>query len=328
MKIIVTGATGFLGKRIAFRLKELGHHVVGLGRNHEAGKVLTDALISFVNVDLTHKDETIAALNGAEWVVHSAGLSSVWGAPLAFQSANVTAVENILEGCFHNGVKRIVHISTPSLYFDFQHKFNITESDPLPQTFVNHYAASKKRGEELVQKAAENDLETVILRPRGIFGPGDTSIFPRILSAMKRNNLPLIDEGKALMDITYVDNVVDAVVLALNTDRAKGQVYNITNDQPLTFKELLRLLSDKLNIPLNTKNISFNKAYYSALAIEWLFRVLRLKSEPPITSYGVGLVSKSMTFDITKAKQELNYKPNISIEQGFDFFAKWWNSSC
>ncbi len=138
----------------------------------------------------------------------------------------------------------------------------------------------------------------------------------------------LINQGKAVMDITYVDNVVDAILLALHAPNIEGQSYNITNDEPKTFIDLLQLLSDKTQCPLKTRNISFKTAYYSAKILESIYRWLRLENEPPITCYGVGLISKSMTFDISKAKKELGYHPKVSINDGLETFAKRWRTQC
>ncbi len=325
-KIVVTGATGFLGKKLVYTLKAMNLNPVALGRNQSIGNQFINDGIPFLSLDLTDKEKTISAFTDAEYVINCAGLSSVWGAQSEFTKANVVAVKNVIEGCQINGIKRLIHISTPSLYFDYSDRYDLTEESPLPSRFVNNYAQSKKEGEVLIQEAHYMGLPTVILRPRGIFGPGDTAIFPRILTAMKKNKLPLIEQGRALMDITYVDNVVDSIILAMESENIEGQIYNITNGEPRTFINLLQMLSGKLEIPLRTKNISFRSAYYSSLLIESLYRAFRIKKEPPITCYGVGLVSKSMTFDIRKAQKELGYAPKISIEKGMDIFALWWRS--
>jgi nucleoside-diphosphate-sugar epimerase len=313
---------------LVYTLKRLKYSPIALGRNRSIGELFIPDGIPFISVDLTNREETIEAFRGADYVIHCAGLSSVWGAKSEFHKANVMAVKHVIEACQIHHIKRLIHISTPSLYFDYQDKYNLTECDLLPKTCVNDYASSKKEGENLVQQAFHRGLPIVILRPRGIFGPGDTTIFPRILSAMDRKMLPLINEGKSVMDITYVDNVVDAIILAMHARNIEGQVYNITNDEPKSFIELLQLLSEKMQLPLKTRNISFKKAYYSAKVVECVYRLLRLKKEPPITCYGVGLVAKSMTFDINKAKKELGYQPRVSIEEGLDAFAAWWRAPC
>lgn len=327
-KIGVTGATGFLGKRLVYALKRLKYSPIALGRNRSIGEQFIQDDIPFISVDLTNREETIDAFNDIDYVIHCAGLSSVWGAKSEFNKANVIAVTHVIKACQIHHIKRLVHISTPSLYFDYQDKYDLKESDSIPKKLVNDYASSKKKGEDLIQKAFCEGFPTVILRPRGIFGPGDTSIFPRILSAMDRKILPLINEGTAKMDITYVDNVVDAIILALHVQHIEGQIYNITNDEPKTFIKLLQLLSNKTQLPLRTRNISFKTAYYSAKVMEAFYRLLRLKNEPPITCYGVGLVSKSMTFDISKAKKELGYQPKISIDESLEIFADWWRARC
>lgn len=327
-KIAVTGATGFLGRRLVYALKRLNYSPIAIGRNQTIGQQFTKDQIPFIAVDLTDREATIQAFEDVDYIIHCAGLSSVWGASSAFTLANEVAVKHVIEASQIHHIKRLVHISTPSLYFDYQDKYNLTESDPFPKKMVNEYARSKKEGEDLIQNAFSNGLPTVILRPRGIFGPGDTSIFPRILSAMEKKKLPLINEGKAVMDITYVDNVVDAIILAMLAKSVEGQSYNITNDDPKAFMELLQLLSDKMQLPLKIKKVSFKTAYFSAKIMEGFYRLLQLKKEPPITCYGVGLVSKSMTFDITKAKTELGYQPKISICEGIDLFACWWRSQC
>lgn len=329
MRVIVTGATGFLGKRLVYKLRDTGYQPIAMGRNQTVGDQLVKDDIPFVPIDLTNRCDVIESLRGADQIVHCAALSSVWGKEEEFYRANVAAVSHILEACRINGVEKLIHISTPSVYFDYKDKYDIKETDPLPSTFVNAYAKSKKDAEDLVNQACAKGFSTIILRPRGIFGPGDTSLFPRLLTAMNNQGLPLINGGKALMDITYVDNVVDAITLSLTKEtKDPHQIYNITNGEPKTFIELMSLLGQKMQIPIKTRNMSFNRAYYSAKALEWAFRSFNIKKEPPVTCYSVGLLAKSMTLDITKARKELGYYPKISIEEGLEEFARWSKASC
>lgn len=321
MKVYVTGATGFLGKAVVFKLKALGHHPFTIGRNRSIGQTFTDKQIPFISLDLTCRYEVLKNFEGADVVINCAGLSSVWGKKSEFHKANVDAVSNVIEACHLHQVRKLVHISTPSIYFNSQDRFNLTENSPLPDQFINDYASSKKEGEDLVQGAFEDGLSTTILRPRGIYGPGDTALFPRLLKAIEKKMLPLINEGNALMDITYVDNVVDAIILAMeNNSITNGQAYNITNDDPKTFAYLMELLSAKMNIPFKGKHIPYWKAHAAASIMEMTYRLLRITKEPPLTCYSVGLLAKSMTFDISRAKNELGYRPQVSIEEGFDIF--------
>ncbi len=328
MTIAVTGATGFLGKKVVERLARSGRTVLALGRNKAIGEQLITIGIPFKSVDLTNKAEVILALKHAKAIIHCAGLSTVWASKSEFEQANVLAVEHVLEAAKMHQIDKLVHISTPSIYFDYTPKLQLTENSPLPKQFVNEYAHSKWLGEQLVRQAALGGLPAIILRPRGLFGPGDTALFPRVLKALKRNMLPLINGGEAIIDLTYIENVVDAALLALEAKSAQGQAYNITNDEPQTFRELLQQLSSCIGLSFKTKRVSYRKAYAAAKVLESVYRLLGLRTEPPLTCYGVGLVSTSMTFDISKAKNELQYKPAYTIQDGFQAFSSWYKACC
>ena len=144
-KVVVTGATGFLGKKVIYALKRLNYSPIALGRNRSIGEQFVQDAIPFISVDLTNREETIKAFEGIDYVIHCAGLSSIWGPKSAFIKANVVAIEHVVEACHIHQIKRLVHISTPSLYFDYQDKYNLTEADLIPKKFVNDYASSKKK---------------------------------------------------------------------------------------------------------------------------------------------------------------------------------------
>src|SRR5262245_20109584 len=172
MRTVVTGATGFLGGHVVAALRAAGHSVVATGRTRSAGAKLLACGADFHPADVADHDAIDAVIAGADAVVHCAGLSSAWGTASAFRAANVTGTENIVAACERHGVQRLIHISTPSIYFDFTHRLDIDENDPLPAKPVNLYAASKRQAEAAVMAAARRGLDAIILRPRGIFGPG------------------------------------------------------------------------------------------------------------------------------------------------------------
>ena len=213
MKILVTGATGFLGKRLALRLSELGYEVTATGRNTLVGVDLEKQGICFRKTDLQDTESIINACKNKDYVFHCGALSSPWGKYKDFYNTNILGTKNIIQGCKENSVKRLIHVSTPSIYFDFKDKLNISEKDPLPDKPVNDYAKTKLLAEQEIDKAHQEGLPVITIRPRAIFGPGDTSILPRLIKANNKRFIPVIGDKKVLVNITYVENAVDALLL-------------------------------------------------------------------------------------------------------------------
>lgn len=324
-QVLVTGATGFLGSYVARRLAELGWRVTGTGRNPAAGRSLTEAGVIFMPGDLRDAAAMHAACKGQRYVLHCGALSAPWGAYSEFYGCNVDGTRHVIEGCRRHGVERLVHISTPSVYFDYQTRLNIRETDPLPRRPVNHYAATKLVSEGLTLQAHGENLQTVVLRPRAIFGPGDQTLFPRLLHVNNGRGIPLLNGGAALIDLTYVGNVAEAMLLCCRAQAAAmGQVYNLSGGQPLPFRELLSALFERLDIPLRTREVPWRAAYAAAGLLELGHRLLPILGEPPLTRFTVGSVAVSQTLDISRARQWLGYEPQVSALEGLDRFAAWW----
>lgn len=328
MKVLVTGGTGFLGKQLAFRLKALGYDVSVLGRNPVMGEQLASEGLRFLQVDLKDTSATVDACQGQDYVFHCGALSSPWGKYQDFYNANVLGTRNIIQGCKTHGVHRLIHVSTPGVYFDFSHRLNISENAPLPTQPVNAYAKTKRLAEQEIEDAHQSGLPVISIRPRAIFGPGDTSILPRLIKVSQRSGIPLIDGGKVWIDITYVDNVVDALLLCKDApDTLLGRTFNITNGESMYLTTLLKMLFHKLDYPFKLKPISYNTAYWVAAAMELVSNTLLFGTEPLMTRYTVGLLAFSQTLDITLAREELGYQPRVSIEQGLETFARWWKQA-
>ncbi|MDJ0796959.1 MAG: NAD-dependent epimerase/dehydratase family protein [Calothrix sp. MO_167.B12] len=326
MNILVTGGTGFLGKALALRLQSQSDHVTVLGRDRYIGKQLEGEGLRFLAVDFQDKPATINACQGQDYIFHCGALSSPWGKYEDFYQANVLGTRYIIQGCQQYGVKRLIHVSTPSIYFKFSHHLNIPENIPLPPP-VNAYAKTKQLAEQEINRAHTEGLPVITIRPRAIFGPGDRSILPRLLKANERSGIPLINNGQACIDMTYIDNVVDALLLCQNApDNLLGRTFNITNGEPTPLVNLLTLLSQQLGYPLNLKPIPYNLAYGVATAMELASKTIFFGKEPILTRYTVGLLSFNQTLDITAAKTELGYQPQVSILEGLKVFAQWWKN--
>lgn len=318
MKVLVTGGTGFLGKVLSFRLQKMGYHVTVLGRNSEICRQLEESKFRVLRRDLINRKQVIDACKHQDYVFHCGALSSPWGPYHDFYLANVLGTQHVVQGCMEHSIKRLIHVSTPSIYFDFTDKLNISENDILPHKSVNAYAKTKRLAENEIDRAYQQGLPVITIRPRGLFGPGDTTILPRLISAHASRALPLFKQGRVLIDMTYVDNAADALILCMNAStEAIGRKFNITNDEPMYVIELLNKLFTKLNIKLKTKSVNYQIAHCVAWMLEYFYRISSSK-EPPFTRYTLGLLAKDQTLNISAAKHLLAYQPQVSIDEGLD----------
>lgn len=265
---------------------------------------------------------------GQEMVFHCGALSSLWGSYNDFYESNVTGTRNVIKGCVANGVERLIHVSTPSIYFDFADRYHIAESTPLPRKAANWYAETKRLAEQEIDQAYESGLPVMTIRPRAIFGPGDPTIIPRLIEANRQGRLPLIRGGQAVVDLTYIHNVVDALLLCMSApSEALGRKYNITNDEPIRFIDALNYLFERLGEPVRARRIPYPAAYMAAGCIEGLARLTGSSKEPLLTRYTVGLLSKSQTLDISAAREQLGYRPRVSVKEGIDAYAAWYKEN-
>lgn len=317
MKAIITGATGGLGRNLLEFLVLQNWQVVAFGRDEKIGKSLG---VEFYAFDLSDFEQTKKYFQKADIVFHCAALSSPWGKYEEFYKANVIATKNILKAMELFNIKKIVHVSTPSIYFDFQDRFEIKE-EFIPTKFVNDYAKTKYQAEQLVLNSS---VFSVIIRPRAIFGEYDNVLVPRLEKVALKGFLPIIKNKKTIVDVTYVGNVVNALYLASIKDIPSKSIFNITNDEPMNIQEVFSLLMETIKIKTKFKYISYFALFSIATILEIISKLGFIK-EPFLTKYGVGVISKSQTLDISKAKNILGYKPIYTIKEGLQRYAKYRN---
>jgi nucleoside-diphosphate-sugar epimerase len=315
MRVLVTGATGFLGGRLTSALIEQGHQVRILVRNLSADDATIAHGAEVWHGDLRDPRAAIATCKGMEVVQHAGALSSPWGPKAEFYATNVGGTQAILDGCRRYGVRRLIYVSSPSVVFDGQDQHNLTEAAPYPDIVVSEYSRTKRVGEDLVN-AATGDLETVILRPKAIFGPGDRALLPRLLATARTGRLPLIGDGRNLVDLTYVENVVEAMRLAMTAEAAVGKTYHITNDEHALLWNLVRRILRELKLPSLRWRISLPAALAVAGAMEQVARVTG--KEPTLTRYSALILARTQTYNIAAAKRDLGYTPPVSLEEGVE----------
>ncbi|MGA7936785.1 MAG: NAD-dependent epimerase/dehydratase family protein [Kovacikia sp.] len=326
MNVLITGGTGFLGKRLALKLRSQGDNVTVLGRNQAIGTQLEAAGLGFVTADLRDAKSIAAACQGQDCVFHCGALSAPWGSIREFYDINVLGTRHLVQGCLAAQVPRLVHVSTSAVYFTYADQLQISESLPLPAP-IGPYAKTKQLAEQEIQQAYQQGLSVITIRPRGIFGPGDTTILPRLLRASDRTGIPLIRHGEAVVDLTYIDNVVEALRSCQRAPASlSGRVYNITNGEPLPLITLLQRLSQHLDTTLKFKPMPFAVAYGLATAMEGA-ATLFPGPEPILTRYTVGLLSFSQTLAIEAAMTDLGYQPQVTLEEGLAQFSQGWKTA-
>lgn len=327
MKTLITGATGFLGGALAHRLHNMGWDVTALGRNPVKLKELEAAGMKPLRVDISQKDEVTASFSDFELVFHCAAFPSPWGSFERFHQVNVSGTRNVVQACLENNVKRLVYVSTPSIYFDHSSRINVRETDPLPDP-ISHYAATKLLAEQEIDKGFANGLACVSIRPRALFGEGDTVIFPRLIPRLASGRLPILGDGENVVDLTYIQNVVDALLLCAESPaNTIGKKYNISNGEPVKIWELVGRICDELRLPHPKRKISQRTANTAASMLEFFYSLIPSSPEPPLTRLSVSMMANSTTLDISAAQNELGYQPKVSIEEGVQRFLKWWKET-
>ena len=330
MKTLVTGATSGLGANAARYLAAQRQAVRATGRDRRAGQALEAEGIEFVPVDLANAaaKDIDRLLDGIDIVWHCAALSSPWGRYEDFHQANMTATTRLAERAAQRGVRRFVHISTPSLYFDYRHRVDIPETF-RPARYINHYANTKAQAEASLRAIALSYPGTTvaILRPRAIFGPHDRVLLPRILRVLRERDgrLPLPRGGVARFDLTYVENVIHAMQLATTReDLPSGEVFNITNGEPATLRDVLAAIFVPLGVAYRIVALPYPVLDAAARAMEAYASLSG--AEPALTRYSVGTLNYDMTLDIEKARRMLGYQPIVPLSEGIELTVRWIQS--
>lgn len=310
-EVLVTGASGFLGGHVVRALQRRGVTVRAQGR--DAARLAFDAGVQVCRGELTDLATLTDAARGCDAIVHAAALSAPWGARQDFIDANVAGTANVIAAARATGVRRLVHISSPAVLFDGRDHHLVDESAPFPDRHTSEYARTKHLAELLV-RAAAGSLETVILRPKAIYGDGDRALVPRLLMAARAGRLPQVGDGRNAVDVTHVDDVVQSVECALRTERGVGQTFLITGGEHVPLWEMIRALLAGVGLPAPSRVVSLRLALAAAGAMEMLATITR--REPTLTRYSAAILARTQTYDITRARTLLGYAPSVPSAAG------------
>lgn len=320
MNILVTGAGGFLGRNLAAGLLSRGHKVWNFSRkNHPQ---LQEMGVETICGDLQHAADVSAAFKGMDVVFHVASRVGIWGDYKDFYQTNVVGTENVIKACRANGITKLIYTSTPSVVFDAGDICGADETKPYSNKFHGHYAETKTIAEQMVLHANDEKLCTVALRPHQIIGPDDPHLIPRLITAAKLGRLKIVGNGRNLVDVTYIQNAVDAHILAFEKlspqSSLAGQAYFIGQERPVVLWDFINEILSRYHLPKITKKVPAGVAFSIGLFFECWYGFFRINGEPPMTRFVSLQFSRSHYFSHQKAKIDFGYDPKISIEQALD----------
>jgi nucleoside-diphosphate-sugar epimerase len=327
-RVLVTGGAGFLGQAICRQLQARGYTVISTQRRHSLD--LERLGIEQRLGDLADAGHVRRACEGVEAVFHNAAKAGHWGSEASYIAANVTGTQNVLAACRAHGIPRLVYTSTPSV----AHNGRVPceggneQTTPYAPHFKAPYPRTKQIAEKAVLAANSATLSTVALRPRLIWGPGDTNLLPRLVERARAGRLRVIAGGHNRMDTSYVDNAAEAHLAAFDAlapgSACAGKAYFISNGEPQPVREIINGLLQAAGEPPVTASVPFAVAYAAGAMCEVLWHALPLKGEPPMTRFVAEQLATPHWYDLSAAKRDFGWQPRVSTADGLERLARWW----
>ncbi len=322
VRALVTGATGFTGGHLARHLLAHGYHVRGLVRGESVGRAadLTDSGVQVVAGDLTDPASLEAACQGIDVVFHIAATYRTAGhGASTYHSVNVVGTENLLEAALCAGVGRVVHCSTGGVH---GHVENPPADENAPLSPGDIYQRTKLEAEQYARRfGVENDIEVVIARPIGIYGPGDTRFLK--MFRLARGRIPLLGDGEVFYHLTFIDDLVDGLRRCGESAAAVGRTYLLAGNEYTTLKELMAVIAEELGASTPRWHLPVWPVWLLGAICE--FVCVPFKIEPPLYRRRVDFFIKSRAFDTTRARTELLFSPETTLRAGIRKTAAWYS---
>lgn len=323
---LVTGATGFIGGHAAERLAREGRRVRCLVRAGGDTSRLEGLDVETVVGDLTDARSLAAATAGCRDVVHCGALVSDWATTDEIASVNVAGTRHLLEAAADQSVRRVVHLSSTDVY-GHPGRAAVDETYVAPRV-RDWYARTKRDAETEVRRVSSSrGLETVVLRPATVYGPGSTDVVGEIAAAIRSGTMLLVDGGRAIAGLTYVDNVLDAVLLALRHDAARDQTFNVTDGLDVTWRTLADDLAARLGRPPVRRSLPYRPAHGIGFSLEQGYRLLRrttgLTVRPLLSRQAVQIMGIDQDFSNRRAREQLGWEPRVDYASGLEATLGW-----
>lgn len=322
MTVVVTGGGGYLGTALVRRLVQRGASVRVLGRSPYPH--LEPLGVEQIRGDVRDRDAVAAALDGAAAVFHVAARVGYWGAHEDYRSTNVDGTQNVLDAARSAGVERVIYTSTPSVVIGAEGvTAGADASLPYPDRYLSSYGPTKAEAERRVLAANGDGLATVALRPHFIFGPHDPQVVARVVARAREGRLAQIGDGTNRVDVTYLDNCVDAHVEAHDALTAAdvacaGRAYFLGQEEPVELWSFVAQLLEGFGAPPVKRKLSLRAAYALGATLEGAYRVFGRAAEPPLTRMAAIMLGTDHWFDHAAAERDFGWRPRVSIQDGLE----------
>ena len=324
-RVVVTGGGGFIGSAIVRRLLAGGDRVTVIGRSKYPE--LEAQRVRCLQGDISDQNFMDHALHGADLVFHVAAKAGIWGPWKEYEKTNIQGTEACIHGCRKNGIPALVYTSTPSVVFGNRSLEGVDEKTPYARKPLCHYVTSKIVAEQLVLAADSRRFRTTAIRPHLVWGPGDPHLIPRLLERGSAGKLKIVGNGRNRVDISYIDNVVQAHLLAADNlfgkGDAGGRAFFIGQEEPVFLWDWINGLFADLGLGQVRKRVSFSVAFAVGSVFELVYAGLRRTTEPPMTRFVAQQLAKSHWFDHSAARELLGYVPEVSVEEGMRRLVPW-----
>lgn len=328
MKALVTGGGGFLGGALVRRLVGEGATVRTLQRGvyPELGALGVEQITG----DIVDSEIVERAVAGCEVVFHVAAKVEMWGPYEPFYRANVIGTDNVLAAMRRQGASRLVFTSSPSVVHGRGNLAGADESAPYPDRFEAAYPQTKAMAEMAVLAANDRDLATTALRPHLVWGPGDRNLVPQLIARARAGRLRFVGDGSNLVDTTYIDNAVDAHILAAARlapgAACAGRAYFISNGEPQPIREVVNGILGAAGLPPESRSVPLRAALAAGFVLEALHRLRPSRNGPAMTRFIARNLATTHWYDISAARRDLGYEPEVSIAEGLERLREWFEN--
>jgi nucleoside-diphosphate-sugar epimerase len=324
---LVTGATGFVGSHVAEALVARGDTVRAIVRSGSDTALLEKLRVQLFRGDLTDTDVLRQAADGVDVVIHSAAKVGDWGPVEDYRKVNVEGVRHLLEAVKGKPLSRFVHVSSLGVY-EARHHYGTDETEPLPENHIDGYTQTKVESEKLaLEYHRKHGVPVAVVRPGFIYGPRDRTVLPRLAQRLRDRDVIYIAKGKNALNTTYVGNLVDAILLAVDNPAAVGEAFNITDGEFVSKKRFFEAIADGTAAPRPKRSVPLFLAKFVAWRRERKYRKQNRPNPPKVTQAIIKFAGLNLDYSIAKARTKLGYTPRVQFDEGMKAAVEWYNAN-